>query len=195
MTIDLNTEEETTMTRLYKLTDRKHQTKNATQWGENVTHEASGKGNLCGPGWLHAYTDPLLAVLLNPIHASLSDPVLWEAKGKVGKTDHGLKVGCVKLTTLRIIPLPEITTEQRVRFAIFCALEVCQEPAFVKWAENWLSGKDRSKKAAEAAAQAAARAAVRAVRVAAQAAARAAVRAAEGGGKVDLIAFARRAVS
>ena len=55
--------------------------------------------------------------------------------------------GCTRLKTIRILPTPEITTEQRVRFGILCALEVCTEPGFVSWARRWLSGEDRSAKA------------------------------------------------
>ena len=110
--------------KLYKLTDKNDKTYNKTQWGENVTHEATGEGDLCTEGWFHAYTHPLLAVLLNPIHANLSNPHLWEAEGEIGNDDHGLKVGCKKLTTIKRLNLPEITSEQIVRFAILCALEV-----------------------------------------------------------------------
>lgn len=37
--------------------------------------------------------------------------------------DGQLKCGCKTLTTVREIPLPAITTEMRVRFAILCAKE------------------------------------------------------------------------
>ena len=84
---------------LYKLTDAQAQTHGDTQWGDNVEHTAPGTGPLCSAGWIHAYTDPLLAVLLNPIHAKFSSPRLWEADGDVGATDHGLKVGCTRLRT------------------------------------------------------------------------------------------------
>lgn len=138
--------------KVYKLTDKNNQTRNKTQWGENVTHETDGSGDLCGPGWLHAYSDPLLAVLLNPIHADFYKPRLWEAQGEgISKDEHGLKLGFTKLTTLREIPLPKVSTEQRVRFAIYCALEVCKEPAFVSWAEKWLDGSDRTLMSAQAA--------------------------------------------
>ena len=133
---------------LYKLTDEKHQTYGGCQWGENVTHETSGEGNLCGPGWLHAYTSPELAVLLNSIHADFKSPVLWEAEGEIEKSDCGLKFGTRKLTTLKRIELPSCNTEQRVKFAILCALKVYYDPAFVKWANGWLDGSDRSTKAA-----------------------------------------------
>ena len=139
------------MTTVYKLTDENAQTFNATQWGENVTHTASGEGDLCGPGWLHAYSDPLLAVLLNPIHANFEHPRLWECEATVGKDDHGLKLGCTSLTTLREIPLPQVTNEQRVRFGILCALAVKRpwkgRARWRRWAEAWLQG-DRDSNAA-----------------------------------------------
>ena len=135
--------------KLYKLTDENGQTHNNTQWGENVTHTASGEGDLCGPGWIHAYTHPLLAALLNPIHANFRSPILWESEGAVGKADGGLKVGTTSLTTLKQIPLPDVTTEQRVRFAILSANATgYADPDWNRWADGWLSGQDRSKKSA-----------------------------------------------
>jgi hypothetical protein len=195
------------MTTLYKLTDKDGRTRGETQWGEGVTHTTDGHGNLCGPGWLHAYTDPLLAVLLNPIHGNFADPLLWKCKGKIGKRDHGLKVGCTSLTTLRQIPMPAVTTEQRVRFGILCAWEVYAEPAWREWADAWLAGASRSERAAiaaargaESAAERAARAAARGAESAAERAARAAAIAAEWAAEsaaesdLDLIALAQRAL-
>jgi hypothetical protein len=143
------------MTKLYKLTDENGQSYGKTQWGEGVTHSGTGQGRLCGPGWVHAYTSPLLAVLLNPIHAKFPKPKLWEAEGEVGLTDHGLKVGCKTLTTLREIPLPAITDVQRVTFAILCVKAVCSEKSWNAWADDWLNGKNRTASAAARAARAA----------------------------------------
>lgn len=143
--------------KLYKLTDAKDQTYGQCQWGKGVTHQTSGKGALCGPGFTHWYTDPLLAVLLNPIHGQfdLKTGHLWEGEGHVAIDDHGLKVGCTKATTQQRVPLPRITLTQRVAFSILCALEVYCEPDFVKWATEWLSGMDRSESKAHAAVNAA----------------------------------------
>jgi hypothetical protein len=169
--------------KLYKLTDQDGYTrrgeKNECLWGEGVSHSGTGEGDLCGPGYIHAYTDPLLAVLLNPIHAALRLPRLWEAEGEVAKDGHGLKVGCVTLTTTRAIALPVITTEQRVRFAILCAKHVCKNEAWNAWADGWLSGADRTARAAARAARAARATAARAARAAWSAAARAAAAAEE----------------
>lgn len=143
------------MTKLYKLTDVNVRTHGGCQWGEGIEHTANGKGILCDKGWLHAYTHPLLAVLLSPIHVDFNNPKLWEAEGEIRKTDNGLKVGCIRLRTIKQIPLPKVTTEQRVRFAILCAMEVYTSPEWVEWAQNWLSGKDRTVETATKAAKAA----------------------------------------
>ena len=148
------------MNKLYKLTDRDGQTRNGTQWGPGVSHSGTGEGELCGPGWIHAYEHPLIAVLMNPIHAIFKNPRLWVAEGEVGLRDGQIKCGCKTLTTVREIPLPAVTTEMRVRFAILCAKEVCADPAWNAWADKWLSGGDRTQAWASAwAARAAARAA------------------------------------
>ena len=143
------------MAKLYKLTDSCGKTRNDTQWGPGVSHSGTGEGELCGPGWIHAYEHPLIAVLMNPIHARFRTPRLWEAEGEVGLRNGQLKCGCKTLTTIREIPLPEITAEMRVRFAILCAKEVCADLPWNAWADKWLSGEDRSEAAAGAVASAA----------------------------------------
>ena len=139
------------MTTLYKLTTQEGTTYGGTLWGPGITHSASGPkgGALCSSSYIHAYRDPLLAVLLNPIHADFRNPVLWECEGEV-ITDDRLKVGCSQLTTVKVIPLPEVTTTQRVRFAILCAMKVFDDPEWGAWASGWLSGK-RDKAAVQAA--------------------------------------------
>ena len=141
--------------KLFKLTDGDGQTRNGTQWGPGVSHSGTGEGGLCGPGWIHAYEHPLIAVLLNPIHADFKHPRLWEAEGEIAIRDGQLKCGCKTLTTIREIPLPEITTEMRVRFAILCAKYVRACSAWSAWADKWLSGEDRSAEAAAVASRAA----------------------------------------
>ncbi|MDD5220897.1 MAG: hypothetical protein PHV11_10045, partial [Candidatus Bipolaricaulis sp.] len=139
----------------YKLTDQDKKTHGDTEWGEHVTHKATGKGKeLCTEDVIHVYDHPLKAAMFNPIHAYISNPKLWECRVRRVVANDKLKVGVKICTTIKEISLPEITTNQRVRFAILCALKAYPEPSFVEWANNWLSGKDRSQ-AAEAAAWAA----------------------------------------
>ena len=185
--------------KLIKLTDENNQTYNDTQWGENVTHTVEWSGNFCASGVIHCYQDLTVALLLNPIHVNFTRPRAWEAEGKVLLSDKGLKFGVKSLTTIReIAPLPEITTEQRIKFGILCALAVYKEPNFIKWANKWLSGEERVAEAAWAAwaAAEAAEAVVEAVAAAARAAARAAeaaARAAEA--ELDFAGIAKRAIS
>ena len=153
--VKLDLREGARVMKLYKLTDQNAQTMNGTQWGPGVTHETDGTGSLCGPGWLHAYEHPLLAVLFNPIHADFYSPRMFDAEGSgASLRDEQLKIGVTSLTTIREIPFPEITIEHRVKFAIMCALNVCSGPGFISWANSWLDGTDRSAEAADAAAKA-----------------------------------------
>lgn len=139
--------------KLYKLTDSEGWTRkwsnNQCLWGQNVTHSGTGKGPLCSGGYIHAYEDPLLAVLLNPIHANYKNPLLWEAEGTIALRDDQLKCGCVTLTTIKQIPVPKVTYHQRVDFAILCALAVYNNIEFKEWANDWLYG-DKETRIADA---------------------------------------------
>ena len=143
------------MTTLYKFTTQDYKTRkgeyNETLWGENIEHNASGIGELCSNGWIHAYLSPELAVLLNPRHANIKNPILWECEGDIGKSDNQLKVGCTRLKTIRIIKTPKITTNQRVAFSILCAKSVCKDIAWNKWADAWLNNINRDAHATYAA--------------------------------------------
>ncbi len=202
-------------TTVYKLTDKNDKTRagesNECQWGEGITHTADGNGDLCTDHWIHAYPDPLLAVMMDRVHANyLPKGHLWECKADVGleKSD---KIGCKSLTTIKLMDVPKVTTDQRRAFAIMCALEVYnlwekydKDGKWKKWAEGWLSGKGRSTAAYAAAAAAAAdadaagaaaayAAAADAAADAAAYAASAAVRAGQAK-KIDLVAIAHKAV-
>ena len=142
--------------RLYKLTTQDGKTRkgesNETQWGENVTHEAVGSSDqdLCSDSWIHAYVSVPIAIFMNPIHAQIFNPICWEGQGIIGKREGDLKVGCRRFTTKKQIKLLEVTANQRVAYAIFCALAVYENASFKKWAQKWLSGADRTANAASA---------------------------------------------
>jgi len=154
---------------VYKLTDKDGYCRKGKS-GETLyevghTYTASGEDDLCGPGWIHAYEHPILAVLHDPIQGNYGPTArLWEcntAKGTI-KRDGQMKLGTTRLRVLRKLPLPVLTIEQRVAYAISVALRVYVAEDYVEWAEGWLSGRDRSigaAMAAGAAAGAAARAA------------------------------------
>jgi hypothetical protein len=181
------------MKTVIKLTDKNMQTHNGCQWVLGEWKETNGEGELCGPGWLHGYSDPLIAVLHNPIHADISDLRMFmaEVEGKY-LGDNGLKCGYTRMRLIEEINPPIITGTQKVAYAILCAKKVCTNKQWNFWADAWLSGADRSVCAAErAAARAAAWAAERAAE---RAAARAAEAAASSNDRIDLIALAKEAV-
>jgi len=133
----------------YKLTDGNGQTRRGTQWGENVTHRArEGELEFCSDTAIHFYSDPLLADFCNPIHGDFTNPILWEGEAKGETKTDGLKSICKEFTTIKQIPLPKLTKEQKIEVGIRCALKVCKDKGFVEWANKWLSREDRSEKSA-----------------------------------------------
>jgi hypothetical protein len=182
------------MTKAYKLTDANMQTYDNTQWVLREFKETSGQGNLCSEGWLHYYSDAKLAAFLNPIHANFAAPRLFEIEvAESIKSDRGLKYGCTRMRLVQELQFIKPTQEQCVKFGILCALEVCKEASFVKWANGWLDGTDRSIESARAAATAAA--AAYAAYAAARAAAWAAAWAADAAGAADAAAWAAEAAA
>jgi len=141
----------------YKITDEKDQTYGGCQWGEGITHTADGGGELCTEHWIHAYSHKLVAIFMNPAHGNYNPKTmhLWECEAELGRDDRGLKFGTTKLTSIKRCRIPRISRAVKIRFAIYCALEVYKDKDFKRWADNWLSGEDRSTEATEAAAWAA----------------------------------------
>lgn len=145
------------MQKLYKLTNKNGKTRKNTQWAPGVIHTATGDGGLCTNGVIHAYIHPLVAVFMNPVHAKFREPRIWESMGEVTHKKGHTKCGCKSLAVIKELHLPEITTEQRIEIAIRCAMTVCTNRKWKRWAKGWLSGKDRSGAAADAAGDAALR--------------------------------------
>ena len=135
----------------YKLTTQDMKTRvglpNETAWvlGKWVEAKGKPKHNLCSTSYIHWYTDPLLAVLFNPIHANINDPRIWEIETAGDEQlDGSLKGGSQRVRLMKEIALPTVTMEQRIRFIILCVKEVYVADKWQVWADNWLSGKDRS---------------------------------------------------
>ena len=200
--------------KLYKLTDENGyagtERKNQCKWGEGVKHTSvyvktpTSKPRLCTQDVIHAYCNPLIAVVMNPAHATFRNPIFWEAKGFPVVFESQLKLGCLSLTTVKQIPLPVISSAQKQHFAILCALEVYEKPLFVLWAKKWLSKEDRSASAASTVASDADPAAAYAARAAALSAsdaadaaiyaARAAASAAANNKKINFISLLKTAI-
>ena len=169
---------------LYKLTDENGNSGLSacavkTHWSEGITHEIdknlqSPDAFLCSSSFIHCYEHPLIAVFMNSRHGNFKSPILWKCKGKIEKKDGQLKCGTFSLTTIKKLPLPVLSTTQRVKIAIYCSLTQKQSEKYKKWAMNWLNGKDRTYDAADATAAAAAYTATNAAAAHAAAAAAAA---------------------
>ena len=130
----------------YKLTDSEMRTYNESQWELGKWYKKTEE-DLCSSDWLHFYNDPLVGLFLNPIHADIKNPRLFrvEVKGK-GIDDNETKCGYSRARLIEELPVPQISLAQRVRFAILCAKKVYKGKEWNKWANNWLSRKDRTEK-------------------------------------------------
>lgn len=137
----------------YKLTDKNGNTKNNTHWEVGTTHEATGdlSQGLCSDAYIHVYDDPLIAVIMNSRHAHIIEPILWRCEVSGDSLVESLKSGYRVVTMLERVELPVLSNEQLIAFAILCSLKVYRAKHYVKWAEDWLSGKDRSRGSAVAA--------------------------------------------
>ena len=145
----------------YKLVDKDGYTRKGkngeTFWLDKQEKQAHGKGkDLCSGDVIHFYDHPLLAVLFNPIHASITNPRLIAIKIDKTFAHDGLKGGCKKATFVREISMPKITPEQKIIFALKISLRYYKDKDYKKWVKNWLIGKDRSIASAENAARSAA---------------------------------------
>ena len=152
---------------IVKLTNAQGQTRGGMQWGPGVTHTVPWGGVLCKSGVLHCYEaatvrDALaLAILRDPEDGGFGATArAWVCEGSGQHVTNGIKSGYETLSTAREIPLPQVTTEQRVECAIRIAWEACDESGWRAWAQAWLDGSDRTDAAADGAAWAAADAGV-----------------------------------
>ena len=117
----------------YKLTDEDMRTR-GTEWTLNVPLKINKPGNkLCSNQVYHYYPSPEIASLVYPVHVDFKKPRLFECEIDKEVAFDGLKGGCKRLTLIKKIELPVYTVEQRVKFAILCALEVYKEESFKAW--------------------------------------------------------------
>ncbi len=122
---------------VYKLTDASMKTHGGYQWELGRTQTVSGKGPLCSAGWLHVYSHPDLAVILNPIHANFSYPRLFRAEASgVYLSDRSLKAGVSSLTLIEELPLPIFSHLDLVAWLIFQLRALPKRPIIATW-EQW----------------------------------------------------------
>ncbi len=132
----------------YKLTDHNMRTFGGYQWDLGVQKRVSGNGPLCGPGWLHIYSHPVVASMLNSMHAAFATPRLFVAHAEgVYRTDRSLKAGVSRLTLVRELPFVHYSRTERTAWAIFVVRQVLvrgKVGAWDRWADSYLSGENRT---------------------------------------------------
>lgn len=80
---------------------------------------------------------PLLAIMINPLHAECVRPRLFEISSKFGQDQNTVH-------RVREINLPEVLPEQKLAFAMYCVRSLVSECVFGTWVERWLANNDRS---------------------------------------------------
>lgn len=140
--------------KLYKLTDQDGYTRRResgeTKWMKKftLTKKPCKDPQLCSSDVIHAYTNANLGFLLNPLHANLKTPQIWEALGEIVVKDWG-KVGCFSLTTTKKLKTPDWVKKYPQNVQIWFAI-LCYELVLKYFRKNSFED-DRPRKAIEAA--------------------------------------------
>jgi hypothetical protein len=129
----------------YKLTTQDLITYRYCNWEIGKTNKTTGQPDyLCSSGYLHFYHHPLLSVFLNPIHANIDNPRLFEAEvdGKL-LDDFGTKGGCTEMTLVKELEFPNFELKHKFKTAIACASELLGNQELKNDFIEWLN--DRTK--------------------------------------------------
>ncbi len=112
---------------LYKLTDKDGYTRryetNQTLWmvglRQTIDSVYDGYNDLCSPNVFHAYLDPHLALIFNPLHAGFNDNSmrLFKAKGTVVAVDGIEKVGVKSLEPIEELAVSKVCIGLREEIA------------------------------------------------------------------------------
>jgi len=117
--------------KLYKLTNKDYTTYGGFEWtvGKSRRVKKCKDPQLCSGDVIHAYKDKNLALLLNPIHGNIPDPLLFECTGNIVVEDYG-KCGVFSLKIEKGLHCPrwykndETRKKVQINFAILCAESV-----------------------------------------------------------------------
>lgn len=140
---------------IYKLTDKNMQTKDGFQYKKrryvSIKGNSNNEASFCSPYWLHAYQDPLLAAFMASPHCVSFYTRLFESRWKGEIAIAADKIGVTSLALWKEIKIPTVTKEQRVTFEILSAKQIPYlSDEWYIWADNWLSGEDRTAQSARA---------------------------------------------
>lgn len=91
--------------------------------------------------------DPLVAVLISPLSANPGCRLFQINCWKVGVDPQQAQTYTV---VKEIKPVPQVSLEQKISFALLVMMAVYKNKEYAKWAEGWLAGRDRSLETAQA---------------------------------------------
>ena len=133
--------------RKYILTDAQGMTANGKKVAVGkVTHPVGAPNDVYSPIARLCSDSPLLAVLQNPLYRPDSGQRLFQIdQWEVSVTGDKPRA----YTVIKELPPPQpVTPQQQLAFALLALAEVYQDPDYLKWVGNWLSGTDRGAVAA-----------------------------------------------
>ena len=99
------------------------------------------------------YTNPLLAVMFKKYHLGhlIKDDYhgLYEVFPGGTIVEDADILSATKMVVVKKLEIPRVSLVQKIAFGILCVKEVSNNKHFDDWANDWLSGKDRSKETAD----------------------------------------------
>lgn len=133
----------------YKLLTQEMTSHGGMKWEIGKLEKAKKEGTeMCTPQVLHFYSHPLLAVFANPIHASITNPRLFEIEVEACVNKDNLKCASKTQRLVKELELPQLNGLQRQFVAINCVKLLPNPPSvWAEWADKWLSGEDRTPEA------------------------------------------------
>ena len=91
--------------------------------------------------WLHAFTHPIIAMLLNRVYVDADDPKVWRCRGKIAHLAIDKLAYCNELTTEQLMVKPNIGLYTRMKFGFACVDKVYKNTAFHNWMLDWFGGR------------------------------------------------------
>ncbi len=120
-------------------------------WVVGKWMETKGTGQICGPGWLHYYSHPLVSEIMNSIHENYPKKAkLFLVEAGDTRIDEWSKCATTRLRLTTEIERPMITSNQRIRCGIYLiqCFGIDTMPEWDDWADGWISASDRSEDSA-----------------------------------------------
>ncbi len=121
----------------YLLTDVNGRSRRGTTIETNRTNgKRQFGGDVVSQNIWECADTPLLAVMINPLHAESVYPRLFEIRG-FGQEQN-------EIYRIRETGLPKVLPEQKLVFAMYCLRSLTPDAVFVAWVERWLANIDRT---------------------------------------------------